>query len=428
MEFNNWFRKRGVRFVLQRGSILLDRYGFGSTKACARVENAVETLAEYDCTPTLFVPAVVVRRHTSFIRSLQQKGCEIGVHGYNHVDLQAYPPADSAGQLLQAVEVFKAREVELHGFRCPYLSSSDALMSALPNDVFEYSSNTAVEWPYKRTSEETRSLMFDTITKFYNPVSADVILCLPWEVNGMVELPCCVPDDLQLHDGLGYDLEQIAQVWLDTLHQTYRRGEMFNLMFHPEMASFCEEPFTAVLKEARHFQPQIWVTRLCEIAAWQREFSNFSVDIDVRKDGYDLRFNCTPRATLLYRGFVPSGESSPWDGMYRRTQVQSVRVDGPRLPFIGLPADAPEWVTASLKRVGYILETGESGLVCSLYLDKLCLSQFTQPVELISYIESLRVPLLRFWPWPDGKRSVLTISGDLDALSLMDYATRLFVR
>ena len=34
-------------------------------------------------------------------------------------------------------------------------------------------------------------------------------------------------------------------------------------------------------------------------------------------------------------------------------------------------------------------------------------------------------PVIRLWPWPNGMRSALCITGDLDALSLLDYAARL---
>jgi hypothetical protein len=78
--------------------------------------------------------------------------------------------------------------------------------------------------------------------------------------------------------------------------------------------------------------------------------------------------------------------------------------------------------------MGYILEMGENAHYCSLYLDESCTSKFENPVDFVAYIESVRAPLLRFWPWPDGMRSALCITGDLDALSLIDYAYRLLKR
>lgn len=427
MEFKKWYQKRGIRFIYKRGSILLHRYGFSSTKAAARIESCLNALMKFKCAPTFFVPAIVVQRNLPFIHFLQKQGCEIGVHGYNHVDLNTYLPEDASRQLLRAVEVLQSSGIEVHGFRCPYLSASDALIRAISPGIFKYSSNKAVEWPYKLRRNNGTTLLFNTIEKFYQPADAEGFLCLPYEKDGMVELPACVPDDLQLHDGLGYPLDEISQVWLDTLQQTHKRGELFNLMFHPELAVQMETPFQTVLQEARSLKPPVWVTRLRDVSEWWQEREKFDVDIRVRQGGYTLQFLCSPRATLLYRGFESEVQSVTWDDGYRRSLAHVILMEGYRLPFIGLPSDAPQWVVNDLPRMGYILIIGEEGLKCSLYLDKGCLNLFEQPVELIAYIESLNVPMIRYWPWPEGMRSALCITGDLDALSLVDYATRFFI-
>ena len=74
---------------------------------------------------------------------------------------------------------------------------------------------------------------------------------LPWHRNGMVEIPVIVPDDLQFKDGLGYDQNDLENVWVHLLEITYAKAELFNLMFHPELASFCLNPFKALLTESQ---------------------------------------------------------------------------------------------------------------------------------------------------------------------------------
>lgn len=427
MKFKNWYEKRGMRFVFKRGSALMNRYGFTPSRTYQRVNNSLATMAKFDCSPTFFVPAVVVQRNLPFILSLQERGCEIGVHGYNHVDLRSYPPEDSSNQLLRAAEALRSSGIDVHGFRCPYLSSSDALIQSLPQGVFKYSSNRAIEWSHHQPRYPGESLLFHKIENFYQPVHAEETLCLPWQVNGMVEIPAWVPDDLQLHDGLGYSINHITRIWLDTLHLTHQRGELFNLMFHPELAAYCDVPFHSLLQQTRSLHPSVWITRLHELAAWWRERNDFGVDIGFRQGGASLEFRCSERATLLFRGFSPHVKSVRWNEVYNRALSYNFSLDSQRLPFVGLPPDSPEWITTSLSRMGYILLTGEEALRCYLFLDKTSLSEFHQPVELINYIEGLEIPMLRFWPWPDGNRSALCITGDLDALSLIDYATRLFV-
>ncbi len=425
MNIKTWYQKRGLRFILERARRLNERYGFSARKAIDRIESCVEALRIHGCFPTFAVPGIVVERNLAFIKRLQELGAEIAIHGYNHVDLKTYPPAEASRQLTRAAELFRMNDLEVHGFRCPYLSATDDLLKAIPQGTFEYSSNKAIQWPIDRSTPQSDNLLFETIKGFYAPVRAESTTCLPWIQNGMVEIPVSVPDDLQLHDGLRYGLEQISQVWVDILHQTYDRGEVFNLMFHPELATFCEAPFQKVLQEAQSLQPGVWLARLRDVSAWWLEKSSFWVEKEDAGDHFILKFHCTPRATILCRGFVPQFKANQWDAQYRRLEAGTKRINCPVLPFIGLPPHPPQWIMTSLQEKGYILETGETAKRCSLFIDEARLGNFNNPVDLVAYIENTSEAMVRFWPWPNGCRSALCITGDLDALSLLDYAIRL---
>jgi hypothetical protein len=47
---------------------------------------------------------------------------------------------------------------------------------------------------------------------------------------------------------------------------------------------------------------------------------------------------------------------------------------------------------------------------------------------MVRLIEEAQGPLVKFGAWPDGSKSALCLSGDLDALSLFDYTARLVGR
>ncbi len=425
MNIKAWYKKRGISFILERARRLNERYSFHPRKSIERIESCIDKLRAYDCYPTFAVPGIVVERNGAFIRHLQDIGAEITVHGYNHVDLKACPPEEASRQLEHGARVFRAHGLEAHGFRCPYLSASDELMKAIPQGTFDYSSNKAIQWPINSPAGTPESLLFETIKSFYAPQASDSTLSIPWFQDGLVEIPVCVPDDLQLHDGLGFGLEQISQFWLEILRQTYQRGEIFNLMFHPEMASFCEDPFVKVIQAANSLQPRVWLARLREISEWWREKSAFTVDAVRDDDSYVLNFHCTSRATILYRGFEPMVPANPWDASYFQIKNLRLNVHSAIRPFIGLAVNAPQWVETTLRGMGYILETGATAAQCSLYIDENCLRSLGNAVALIDYVERDSRPLVRFWPWPDGARSALCITGDLDALSFMDYAVRL---
>ncbi len=386
MKLNAWYKKRGMRFILERARRLKERYGISPRTSIGRIERCMDALQAYGCFPTFAVPGMVVERNLRFIQRLQEAGAEIAVHGYNHVDLKSYPPEGASRQLQHAVEVFRASGLEAHGFRCPYLSATDDLIKALPPGLFEYSSNQAIQWPICPPSDQPENLLFETINRFYAPARSETALCLPCFHDGLVEIPVCVPDDLQLHDGLGYGLEQVSRVWLDILRKTHHRGEVFNLMFHPELASFCEAPFLKVLQEAKLLQPAVWFARLREVCAWWMEKSTFRVETGYTDNGSTLIFHCTPRATILCKGFYPKAPASRWDGDYWRLETRQLNIDTPVLPFIGIPPGVPQWITTSLQGMGYILGTGETAYRCSLVFDEISLGRFGNPVDLITEI------------------------------------------
>lgn len=420
---------RGPRYVYQRAATLLDRYGVMPSKAANRVERLIATLAEYGCAPTLPTPGRVVERYPQLIRHLQNLGAEIAVHGYDHVDLGAYSPAEAGEQLKRAAEVFAGHGIEVHGFRCPYLRCTDDLLNVLPEGMFDYSSNRAIWWDVI-PSPEAHSVapIGDALYRLYKPRSALDAICTPWTRSNMVEIPVSLPDDLQLHDGFHLGPEGITRAWSQILHRTHRRGELFVLQLHPELAWRGYQPLVALLHEATRLQPPVWIGRLRDISSWWREKLGFTVAISHTPKGLHISFTCSERATILARGLGSCDSERVWDGEYRQLRTRELEVPAEPRPFVGLPANAPKRIASFLREQGYLLETGETATRCTTYIDAATLAGLTSEVELIDYIEASTGPLVRFWRWPGAARSAMCLTGDLDALTLLDYASRLFVR
>jgi peptidoglycan/xylan/chitin deacetylase (PgdA/CDA1 family) len=395
---------------------------------------------------------------------LQDAGAEIAVHSYDHVDLAAYPLAVAQEQLLRAMDAFARHGIEAHGFRCPYLSCTDELLDSSTAEMFRYSSNRGIDWngwqdrvaehsgvdqvaqqsgvdkvPERSGVSQTgrfTSVIYDTLQGFYQAPSAQERVCVPWRRAHLVEIPLCLPDDLELFDGLHLTWQEVAQVWLYILHQTHQRGEMFMLLYHPELAWRCREAFLVALNEAHRLTPAVWLARLQEIAAWWEEKAGFSHAVFTADAGLQVVLHCSGRATILARGLPPSPADAPWgrvpehsgvDKGYWRITSRVLTVPAAMRPFVGLPAQTPPAVADFLKEQGYLLEIGADAQRCAVYLDDATLSRLTSQVALINHIESTPGPLLRYGRWPDGAKSAFCISGDLDALSLWDYASRLFV-
>jgi hypothetical protein len=183
-----------------------------------------------------------------------------------------------------------------------------------------------------------------------------------------------------------------------------------------------------VLREAARLQPPVWVARLRDISSWWREKSSFAVAISHTPAGLHISFTCSERATILTRSLGPWAPEIAWDGAYHQLRSQVLTVPAEPRPFVGLPANAPERVVSFLREQGYILDIGETAACCGTYLDAATLAGLTSDVELVKTIEASSSPLVRYWRWPGGAKSAMCVTGDLDALTLLDYADRLFVR
>jgi hypothetical protein len=78
---------------------------------------------------------------------------------------------------------------------------------------------------------------------------------------------------------------------------------------------------------------------------------------------------------------------------------------------------------AFLRQQGYVTETLRESGSSALYLNE---PDFSPKDErpLLNWLEESTAPLVRLGRWPDGARSALAITGDIDALTIWDYALR----
>ncbi len=425
MNLLSWFQRRGPGFVIERGRSVINRYGFSSKNAIKRIDRIMDCLSDFNCSPTFPVPGMVVEKHPNFIRSLQDRGAEIAVHGYNHINLSELKADLAVKQLLKAVDVFVKYDLVVHGFRAPYLSSNDEIIDSLPENIFDYSSNQAVRWDIiQKNGDHEESDLFSTINKFYIPEAAKRLRCLPWLRSGLIEIPVSVPDDLQMMDGLGYQESEITEAWLNLVDYTYQRGEVFNLMFHPELSVECLEPFSKLLDKARSYKPGIWLARLCDIAGWWREKATINPTIRSKSTGVSISINSSSRENWVVSGIEIPG-SVPWDGKYNKLIENTVNLLPGIRPFIGVDGSIPSLLVRKLANQGYIIDTSQHAIECSIFLNQDRMTNLHNEAAVVDMIESASTPLIRLWPWPDGYRSAMCITGDLDALSLLDYANRI---
>ena len=97
-----------------------------------------------------------------------------------------------------------------------------------------------------------------------------------------------------------------------------------------------------------------------------------------------------------------------------------MHIPAPLRPLIGIGEGVPNHTVDFLGQQGYLVDCSDSARQCSVFLDMARLNGLRNHLEIVKYIEASDSPLLRFGRWPDGAASAISITGDLDALTLQD--------
>lgn len=417
-------RGKGAHNIVRRAREIRARYGLAPGRMADRLTTILDVTEPFGYRATLPVPAVVLARYPHVISRYAVLGVEFAVHGYYHVDHRLLPAHEQADLLGRARRILATHELDPSGFRAPYLRWNDATLDALRAHGYEYDSSQAVHWPLEpglETDAYRRGL------EFQGALDATSRPVVPRLDRGLVRIPYVLPDDESVVDRLHLSPGAITELWLRVLHDTHERGELFTVGVHPERIERCRGAIEAVLRAARSLHPQVWIASHREIARWWRERS--AATVEVHDDGADrlcVRV-CGPRSTTVLARGLDVREREPWHGGYARVSSLDVVVPARPRPFVGLHPRVPDGLAAFLREQGYVVERSGSPAEHAVYVDRVSYDPADQRT-IIDEIEATRTPLLRLGRWPDGARSAVSITGDLDALTLRDYALRLVGR
>jgi Polysaccharide deacetylase len=416
---------KGASNLARRARTIGARYGIGPQRMERRLGAVLNIVGRFGCGATLPVTAAAVERNPRVIARYADLGIEFAVHGYHHVDHIGLSPAEQLSQLGRARRILEDHGIPAVGFRAPYLRWNDDTVAALAEHGFLYDSSQAMHWPIDpelQTDAYRRGLAFcDALPATEYPV-------LPRIDRGIVRIPCCLPDDEAAVDRIRLaDSETIADLWLDILRSTYERGELFTLAVHPERIDVCGPAIAAVLSAAGAAQPTVWIARLDQISRWWSARADSTVAVRDEGGGrFQVDVSGPIGSTVLYGNNEVSG-SGMRDDATRSVRSDRLVVRSRVRPVIGLHPASPDALRAFLREQGYIAEAASSGERYAFFLD---LERFSRTDEqpLLAELEAGPFPLLRLGRWPNGARSALAVTGDVDALTIWDYALRFFGR
>ena len=414
---------KGTWNTVRRAGVIGSRYGIGAHRMERRLATMLGLVERHRCSATLPVPATVVERHAPVVARYATFGLEFAVHGLYHVDHTDLPAAEQRDQLAQARQTMREARVDTVGFRAPYLRVNDDTLDAIRANGFLYDASQAFHWHDELVA---RPLAYERALDFYGSRPAEGHPVVPWCERGVVRIPYCLPDDEAVVDRLGLGPDQIATIWLRVLRATQARGDLFTLAVHPERIDACAPGVAAVLDAARAATPPVWIARHDEIARWWRDRTDSTVVVvEATRPGW-VRVSARGPAelTLLARNVAVAGRTEPWarDTVKIRGAEAEVQAE-PRRPFVGVHTDCPAGVSGFLREQGYIVEDvrsdDEHG--CFVWRERFG-PEDRQP--LLAQIEAGSFPLVRLGRWPSGAASALSVTGDVDALTIGDYASR----
>lgn len=417
-------RGKGVQRTVRRARSIQDHYGFLTSRMGDHLTRVLDLVAPYQFAATLPIPAVVLSRYPRVVNRYANVGIEFAVHGHYHVDHSRLTLPEQIRALTRARAVFEQCEVDAYGYRAPYLRWNDATIAALAECGFLYDGSQAIACPVDvspLTDSYQRALSFTgALSAAFHPI-------VPSIDRGVVRIPYVLPDDEAMVERLERDESSIARTWLEILEWTHARGELFTLAVHPERVEPCLRGLRAVLDRAGKLHPRVWVARHAELARWWLDRTAALMTVqDEPRASLRLHVHSPEQATILVKGLdAPSAQA--WTDGYSIVAGREVVVTCDRRPFVGLhPSSAPQ-VASFLREQGFIVEESDSPARYWRYVHRPAFDP-TQGRALLDELEQSDAPLVRLGRWPLGARSALAITGDVDALTIRDYAFRLVGR
>jgi|SRR5579859_3176028 len=430
-------RTKGTRNFARRLGTVFTRFGFSEKRIRQALYAIMGSLQQYNGAPTFFIPAVVLGRHPTLIRELATNGAEIGIHGYVHNNYRTLSKHKQHKQTEQAISIFQQLQIPFQGFRNPYFCWNDASLHVFKALGFTYESNEGVlhsDIDINTLSPLQRS-GFEKSLALFQAIPCNTYTLRPHFEGKLLRLPASIPDDEVLFDRLRItDPQEVGCIWSKGMQRAYDLGGLYSLNIHPERGILCRQALDVLLSYAHSRPLPVWLARMEDIAQWWKERSQFKLIITPEAaDLWNVETLCHPRTTLLARHLSFTDQpTTRWSDSDVRIRSQCFRVHATKCPSIALSSQTPQEVLDFLQEQGYpaVYCSQEEAPKYALYLDipgglgKTPEEQTRQRSALVQQVEELEAPLLHFGCWPDGNRAALSITGDIDSVTIQDFFRR----
>jgi peptidoglycan/xylan/chitin deacetylase (PgdA/CDA1 family) len=405
---------RGLKNTVDRAVQIGTRFGITAARMETRLVAYADLVGEYGGAPSLPITAVVLDRNPQVARRLLEAGVELCVHGLVHTDMARLPAEIQEDHIRRAVDIFASHGIAFEGFRSPYLKFNRATLLAVEKVGFRYDSNLPFYWEPPEALKSVGPEEADGLRRglrFYGPVKFPAERSLPRYVGDIIEIPVSLPDDEIMLDRMGLPVSRIGDAWTEMAGQALARRELLTLQLHPERILHLEAALRRVLEFARSGS-SFWLAKMKEIAAWWDARTRAAVEVVPSDEG-------TYQVTLSGPAGLGLVALEPLSGLVLDIKDgRSVR--SPARPVIGVPESAPEVLRRNIRELGYFFEITADRDLVNLYVDR-----DVEPAGLEKLIALCPKPLLADTRWPAPYKAAITVTGDIDCLTLGDFLRRL---
>jgi hypothetical protein len=431
-------RTKGIAAFSRRLWTVFTRFGLSEGRTRRSLVSMVDALRPYQAAPTFFIPASVLERSPSLIRRIQRAGAEIGIHGYVHNDYRTLSKDAQARQTRDAISVFDQAQVRYSGFRNPYLGWDERSLDVFRELGFTYDSNEAVLHDVLDVNDLAPVLAdsFERSLALFQAIPCTEYNLRPHMEKDLLRIPISIPDDEMLFDRLRItDSRQLGDLWSEVMRRVFDAGGIYVLNLHPERGVLARGALDALLRTSGQCALPVWVARLNDVSAWWRERATTSLQIsDLGDDRWQVETCGSPRATLLARNVVVEGaKTTPWPDGDSLVKSRAFSVAAPAFPGVALSQRTTADVERMLREQGYptIRVTSAEEAQTSVFLDHpeglgaTRRERQRTASALVRAVEQGAAPLVRIGQWPDGRRAALSITGDIDSVTIQDFFLRI---
>ena len=404
---------RGIWNSAERLRQVVSRFGPTASRMERRLAAYSDIVAAHGSRPTLPITARVMDRNPAVARRLLDRGAELCVHALVHNDLSRLAPEEQDRQIKAACALFQKHGIAYSGFRSPYLKYNKATLNVVEAAGFDYDSNLPFYWNPRGSLSGLGPREKDGLDRglaFYSPSTRATDRSLPRLIGKLVEIPVSLPDDEILLDRMNLPPESVRQTWLEMLELASREGDLLTLQLHPERLEILNSALESLLDSAASLGT-VWLATLGEISKWWR--SRVSANLAVTPVGageYVINGSRTDSEMSVYEpssgrrvGLAPGG-----------------RVTAARKPLIGLDPKTDPSFAIKIREMGYFFEYARDRAAYPLFFDATNLPSGS----LEEAIRKCDSPLVKESVWPGPHKSALSVTGDIDCLTLGDFLRR----